>query len=78
MKYYLLLLLLPILGCAQSGTSEFESIVRKRAAFDFNCSATELSIVAKEENRYLVKRDGKEAVYKVKCSLGPCFAEKTR
>jgi hypothetical protein len=67
-------LLLIMAGCATSAVANFESVVKKRASFDFNCPENYVSVIAEGITRYAAQGCGKKGVYEVKCSLGPCIA----
>lgn len=78
MKYFFFLSLMAIFGCAHTNVSEHEKIVRNKASYDLNCENSELLITQVESQEYLVKCGVKEASFKVKCSLGPCWAKKIK
>ena len=64
-------------GCATSGFSGFDQIVKKRASFDFQCHENYVETIALNLNTFEARGCGKQAKYKVKCNqIGPCTAEK--
>ena len=81
MKYFFFLSLMAIFGCAHTNVNErenHENIIRKKAVYDLDCVESQLSVTGNETKGYLVECDDKKATFKVKCSLGPCWAKKIK
>ena len=72
MKMFMLLFLVG--GCATSGLVNLESIVKKRASFDFNCAESYITTIQMSFTHYGAQGCGQKKEYEVKCSLGPCVA----
>lgn len=65
-------------ACTTTGIGNLEAVVVKKAAFDFNCPESAISILAEGITTYAAKGCGRQDVYEVKCSLGPCVAKPVR
>lgn len=76
--YYLLPLLFILSGCAQSVVTNFEGVVKKRAAFDFNCNENYITVIPEGITRYAAQGCGQTGIFEVKCSLGPCLAKRIK
>ena len=68
-----------ITGCSSTGGGplpNFETVVLKRASYDFNCSESSIKTIQYKLLEYGAKGCGKERNYKVRCdNLGPCVAD---
>lgn len=75
----LTLIVVIVAGCGSAGTGplpNFETVVLKRASFDFNCSESSIKTIQYKLMEFGAKGCGKERNYKVRCdSLGPCVAD---
>ncbi len=78
MKILTLLALFSLLASCSSTTGsmvDFSGVVKKRAAYDFNCPEVSVNTVQIELMKYGAQGCGKKAEYKVKCGVGPCVAQ---
>ena len=69
------MLMFAMIGCAGTPIANFENTVQKRAAFDFSCPESYVSVIADGLTEYSASGCGKKARYQVKCSIGPCVAK---
>lgn len=70
-----ILIILVMASCASTGVGNFESIVQKRASFDFNCPEQYVTVIPEGLTTFAAKGCGGQASYTVHCSLGPCIAK---
>ena len=73
-----IILILISAGCAstEGPLPNFESVVLKRASFDFNCPESSIKTIQYKLLEYGAKGCSKERNYKVRCdTLGPCIAD---
>lgn len=78
MKVAFLLFAIGLSGCSTFGlgSSNPEELVKRRAGYDFNCEADQISIQQiDQEDSYGAKGCGMSGIYSVQCSLGPCQAQ---
>lgn len=76
MKYILPLLSFITISCTTSPLGGLDKVAKKRASFDFNCPEQYITVIPEGYDKFAVKGCGQKANYIVKCSLGPCTAER--